>query len=124
MRRTPDDNRRVLAVMRDPGAAVSSDDERGPSSSVRADRRLRAVAESVADGLYVVEPHGRILYGNPAALDVLGYDDVSELLPAELTRRSTTCAPMARRSRSRSVRSSSRSGRDSRCASGEELRPP
>ena len=58
---------------------MSSDGERGPLELGPTDRLLRAIAESVADGLYVVEPHGRILYGNPAALDVLGYDDVSEL---------------------------------------------
>jgi PAS domain S-box-containing protein len=59
---------------------VSSDgEERGPLDLGPTDSLLRAIAESVADALYVVEPDGRILYGNPAALDVLGYDDAGEL---------------------------------------------
>jgi PAS domain S-box-containing protein len=58
---------------------MSSGGERGPLDLGPTDCLLRAVAESVADALYVVEPDGRILYGNPAALDVLGYDDAAEL---------------------------------------------
>jgi PAS domain S-box-containing protein len=57
----------------------AGEDERGPLDLGPSDGLLRAIADSAADGLYVVEPNGRILYGNPAALDVLGYDDAAEL---------------------------------------------
>src|SRR5262249_43660623 len=35
---------------------------------------------AVADALYVVDPDGRIAFLNPAALDILGYADETELL--------------------------------------------
>lgn len=35
---------------------------------------------SVADAVYAVDAEGRVSYANPAALQLLGYDDASELL--------------------------------------------
>ena len=43
------------------------------------DTLFRAVA-AVADALYVVDPRGRIVFLNPAALKILGYEDERELL--------------------------------------------
>lgn len=41
---------------------------------------LEALIESVADGLYLVDPDGRIEFVNRAAVQILGYDDEGELL--------------------------------------------
>lgn len=41
---------------------------------------LEALIESVADGLYLVDPEGRIEFVNRAAVQILGYDDEGELL--------------------------------------------
>ncbi len=41
---------------------------------------LDALLRSVADPIYVVDPDGRVLFANPAALETLGYDDAGELL--------------------------------------------
>jgi PAS domain S-box-containing protein len=40
---------------------------------------FRAIA-AVADGFYVVDAAGRLIFANPAALKILGYDDEIELL--------------------------------------------
>jgi PAS domain S-box-containing protein len=41
---------------------------------------LLAAVASVADALYIVDAQGRIKFLNPAALDILGYDDERQLL--------------------------------------------
>lgn len=41
---------------------------------------LEALIESVADGLYIVDPDGRIEFVNRAAVQILGYEDEGELL--------------------------------------------
>lgn len=41
---------------------------------------LEALIESVADGLYIVDPAGRIEFVNRAAVQILGYDHEDELL--------------------------------------------
>jgi PAS domain S-box-containing protein len=43
------------------------------------DTLFRAVA-AVADGLYVVDPNGRVAFLNPTAVSILGYADENELL--------------------------------------------
>ena len=41
---------------------------------------LEALLGSVADAVYLVDAEGRVRFVNPAGLEVLGYDDASELL--------------------------------------------
>jgi PAS domain S-box-containing protein len=41
---------------------------------------LRAITSSIADGLWVVDPDKRILYANAAALSILGYRNLAELI--------------------------------------------
>jgi PAS domain S-box-containing protein len=41
---------------------------------------LSAILACVAQPVWVVDPEGLIIYGNQAALDALGYDDVDELI--------------------------------------------
>lgn len=41
---------------------------------------LEALLASVADAVYLVDAEGRVRFVNPAGLEVLGYDDASELL--------------------------------------------
>jgi diguanylate cyclase (GGDEF)-like protein/PAS domain S-box-containing protein len=43
-------------------------------------KRLHGILSSVGDGVYVVDPDGRIQLVNPAALDLLGYEDSGDLL--------------------------------------------
>lgn len=43
-------------------------------------RRLHGILSSVGDGVYGVDPEGRIEFINPAAVDLLGFDDQSELI--------------------------------------------
>ena len=47
---------------------------------VAADTTLLRVAEEAADGLYVVDPKGRFVFVNRAALDLFGYGEESDLL--------------------------------------------
>lgn len=42
--------------------------------------RLAAILESVGEGVYGVDKKGRISFLNPAALEVLGYDNADELI--------------------------------------------
>ncbi|WP_241004311.1 histidine kinase [Conexibacter sp. SYSU D00693] len=44
------------------------------------DGMLQALLASVVDAVYVVDPDGRVLFANPAAVLTLGYDDAGELL--------------------------------------------
>ena len=74
-----------------------------PELPENAETLFRAVA-AVADALYVVDAAGRITFLNPAALKILGYADEDELLGRISTRRSTTCARTAHRSRQPSAR--------------------
>lgn len=41
---------------------------------------LEALLASVPDAIYVVDPEGRVAFANPAALELLGYEDEHELL--------------------------------------------
>jgi PAS domain S-box-containing protein len=41
---------------------------------------LRAITSSIADGLWVVDPDKRILYANVAALAILGYSNLAEVI--------------------------------------------
>jgi PAS domain S-box-containing protein len=41
---------------------------------------VSAILACVAQPVWVVDPEGLIIYGNPAALDSLGYDDLDELI--------------------------------------------
>jgi PAS domain S-box-containing protein len=41
---------------------------------------LESLLASSADAFYVVDPDGAVLFANPAALELLGYDDEGELL--------------------------------------------
>jgi diguanylate cyclase (GGDEF)-like protein/PAS domain S-box-containing protein len=43
-------------------------------------KRLHGILSSVGDGVYVVDPAGRVQLVNPAALDLLGYEDSGDLL--------------------------------------------
>jgi PAS domain S-box-containing protein len=40
---------------------------------------LFSAVAAVADGIYVVDAAGQMIFGNPAALEILGYDDEKEL---------------------------------------------
>jgi PAS domain S-box-containing protein len=44
------------------------------------DDLLRAITSAIADGLWVVDQDKCILYANPAALSILGYGDLAELI--------------------------------------------
>ncbi len=59
----------------DAGFAVQAD----LSQVIDANTLLAAVA-AVTDGLYVVDPHGRIRFLNPAAVRILGYENEQQLL--------------------------------------------
>ncbi|MEO8673107.1 MAG: EAL domain-containing protein [Tahibacter sp.] len=43
-------------------------------------RRLQSILSSVGDGVYGVDARGNVQFVNPAALDILGYDQVEELI--------------------------------------------
>ncbi len=43
-------------------------------------KRLQGILSSVGDGVYGVDPEGRIEFINPAAIDLLGFADASELI--------------------------------------------
>jgi diguanylate cyclase (GGDEF)-like protein/PAS domain S-box-containing protein len=43
-------------------------------------KRLDGILSSVGDGVYGVDPEGRIEFINPAAIDLLGFSDASELI--------------------------------------------
>ncbi|UXI66715.1 two-component system response regulator [Tahibacter amnicola] len=43
-------------------------------------RRLQSILSSVGDGVYGVDPRGNIQFVNPAALDILGFDEAAELI--------------------------------------------
>jgi len=54
-----------------------------PSSTLAAavgDEAPLRIAEQTADGLYIVDHDGNFAFVNPAAIELLGYDDESELL--------------------------------------------
>jgi diguanylate cyclase (GGDEF)-like protein/PAS domain S-box-containing protein len=46
-------------------------------------KRLHGILSSVGDGVYVVDPDGAIRLVNPAALELLGYDDSGALFGAD-----------------------------------------
>jgi PAS domain S-box-containing protein len=41
---------------------------------------LKSILDGVAQPVWVIDPEGRIIFANPAAVDALGYDDASDLL--------------------------------------------
>jgi diguanylate cyclase (GGDEF)-like protein/PAS domain S-box-containing protein len=53
-------------------------------------RRLRAVSSNMAEGMYVLDEHGRIAYANPAASRLLGYSQ-AELRSADAHRLFHAC---------------------------------
>jgi len=53
-------------------------------ATAEADARFRIVVETTSDGILIAERTGRILYANPAALDMLGYS-AGELDGADAT---------------------------------------
>jgi PAS domain S-box-containing protein len=47
------------------------------------DRRLRAIAESVSEGIYRSTPEGELTYANQALAEMFGYDSVEDILEAD-----------------------------------------
>jgi len=45
--------------------------------------RLQAMAKSMNEGMYMLDPHGKLVFINPAALDMLGYQE-GELMGRDL----------------------------------------
>lgn len=67
-------------------------DERyeGTAAATAIGGRLGAVLDSVADGITVQDPAGRVVYANAAAMRVIGFDSLAELIaasPAEIVAR-------------------------------------
>lgn len=63
-------------------------------ATAEADARFRIVVETTSDGILIADRTGRILYANPAALDMLGYSageldgvDATVLVPEDLRQR-------------------------------------
>ncbi len=50
-------------------------------------RRLQGILNSVGEGVYGVDSHGRIQFINPAALDILGYSHDADLVGEEAAER-------------------------------------
>jgi diguanylate cyclase (GGDEF)-like protein/PAS domain S-box-containing protein len=50
-------------------------------------RRLQGILTSVGEGVYGVDPHGRIQFINPAALDILGYSRDTDFVGEEAAER-------------------------------------
>jgi PAS domain-containing protein len=78
------------------------------------DELLGALLDSMVDAVYAVDDAGVVLFANPAAVSILGYDSESELVGGRATRRSITGTPMAGRFRSLTVRC---------CVRGRPARP-
>ena len=77
----PDSESKIISAARSPGAA--GDDSlivHTELSQVTDASTLLAAVAAVADGLYVVDPQGRIRFLNPAALRILGYENERQLL--------------------------------------------
>jgi PAS domain S-box-containing protein len=51
-----------------------------PRPTAVGDEAPLRIAEQTADGLYIVDPDGNFAFVNPAAIELFGYDDESELI--------------------------------------------
>jgi PAS domain S-box-containing protein len=60
---------------------VAEPDTHAPrAAALRSPALLAALLDAIADGVYLVDPEGRVSFVNPAALAILGYDEERELL--------------------------------------------